>query len=280
MRIDDCMGLVTDEKTTEEMDFIKILNYNIRYIKINKINSSGTIVLLHGIGASAERWSELLPHIDNNNNIIIPDIIGFGYSEKPLIEYSIDLFMRFLDEFFKKLEIKNPIIIGSSFGGQLVIEYCLRNPDYFKKIILVSPAGTQVRSTFVLSQYIFSALYPTIDNAKRAFQMMSNNNNHQIKDSIIKDFVNRMRLPNAKYAYISTLLALRRNNDLKDKLSEIKVPTLVIWGRNDATIPMNNIEYFKVNPFIKTFVMEDCGHTPFVENPQGFYKLVKDFLET
>jgi pimeloyl-ACP methyl ester carboxylesterase len=89
-----------------------------------------------------------------------------------------------------------------------------------------------------------------------------------------------MRLPNAKYAYISTLLALRRNNDLKDKLGEIKVPTLVIWGRNDTTIPVNNIEYFRVNPLIKTCVMEDCGHTPFVESPLEFYKLVKDFLES
>src|SRR5215210_9424790 len=191
------MSLISDEKTTEEMNFIKILSYNVRYVKIKKINSIGTIVLLHGIGASAERWSELLPYIDNNHNIIIPDIIGFGYSEKPLIEYSIDLFMKFLDEFLKKLEIKNPIIIGSSFGGQLVIEYCLRNPDYFKKIILVSPAGTQVRSTFVLSQYIFSALYPTIENTRRSFQMMSNNSNHQVNDFQVKDFVNRMRLPNA-----------------------------------------------------------------------------------
>src|SRR5215210_4844169 len=234
------MSLISDEKTTEEMNFIKILSYNVRYVKIKKINSIGTIVLLHGIGASAERWSELLPHIDTDHNIVIPDIIGFGYSEKPLIEYSIDLFMKFLDEFFKKLDIKNPIIIGSSFGGQLVIEYYLRNPDYFKKIVLVSPAGTQIRSTFVLSQYIFSALYPTIDNAKRAFQMMSNDNHHQVNELVIKDFVNRMRLPNAKYAFISTLLALRRNNDLKNKLKEIRVPTLVIWGRNDATIPVSN----------------------------------------
>jgi len=274
------MTLFSDEETTEEMSFIKILNYNIRYIKISKVNSSGTIVLLHGLGASAERWAELLPHMDNNYDIVIPDIIGFGYSEKPLIEYSIDLFMKFLDEFFKKLEIKNPIIIGSSFGGQLVIEYSLRNPDYFKKIILISPAGTQIKSTFVLSQYIFSALYPTIDNAKRAFQMMSNNNHHQINDSLIKDFVNRMRLPNAKYVYISTLLALRKNNDLKNKLREIITPTLVIWGRNDATIPVNNIEYFKENPSIKTCVMDGCGHTPFVEKPQEFYELVKDFIES
>jgi pimeloyl-ACP methyl ester carboxylesterase len=274
------VSLLSDEKSIEEMNFIKIMGYNIRYIKINKINSTETVVLLHGIGASAERWSDLLPCFDSRYDIIIPDIIGFGYSEKPLIEYSIDMFMKFLDEFFSKLNIKNPIIIGSSFGGQLVIEYCLKNPQYFKKIVLVSPAGTQIRSTFVLSQYIFSALYPTIDNAKRAFQMMSNSNHHIVNDYVIKDFVNRMRLPNAKYAFISTLLALRKNNNLKNKLGEIIVPTLVVWGRNDATIPVSNIEYFKANGLIKTCVIEDCGHTPFVEKPQEFYKLVKDFIES
>jgi pimeloyl-ACP methyl ester carboxylesterase len=89
-----------------------------------------------------------------------------------------------------------------------------------------------------------------------------------------------MRLPNAKYAFISTLLALRKNNNLKNKLSEINVPTLVIWGKNDATIPVSNIEYFKSNPSIETCVMEDCGHTPFVEKPQEFYKLVKNFIES
>ncbi|MDQ6864692.1 MAG: alpha/beta fold hydrolase, partial [Thermoproteota archaeon] len=95
------------------MDFIEILGYQIRYIRVNNVNSKETIVLLHGIGASAERWSELLPLL-NNYNIIIPDIIGFGYSEKPLVHYQIDFFLKFLDDFFHKLEIKNPIGIGSS----------------------------------------------------------------------------------------------------------------------------------------------------------------------
>jgi 2-hydroxy-6-oxonona-2,4-dienedioate hydrolase len=272
------MSLVSDEERNETMDFINILGYNIRYIKIDKVNSNETMILLHGIGASAERWSELVPLIDNYN-IIIPDIIGFGYSEKPRIEYNIDLFVRFLDELFLKFEVKNPIMVGSSFGGQLILEYYFRHKEFFKKMILVSPAGTQERPTLALRQYTYSSLYPTRENTERAFKMMSHNN-QQVKDSTIKDFINRMKQPNAKHSFVSTLLALRKNSDLQDNLKEIKIPTLVIWGENDTTIPVENIEYFRDIPFVKTHIMEGCGHVPFVENPIEFYKIAKKFIES
>jgi 2-hydroxy-6-oxonona-2,4-dienedioate hydrolase len=272
------MSLVSDEERNETMDFINILGYNIRYIKIDKVNSNETMILLHGIGASAERWSELVPLIDNYN-IIIPDIIGFGYSEKPRIEYNIGLFVRFLDELFLKFEVKNPIMVGSSFGGQLILEYYFRHKEFFKKMILVSPAGTQERPTLALRQYTYSSLYPTRENTERAFKMMSHNN-QQVKDSTIKDFINRMKQPNAKHSFVSTLLALRKNSDLQDNLKEIKIPTLVIWRENDTTIPVENIEYFRDIPFVKTHIMEGCGHVPFVENPIEFYKIAKKFIES
>jgi 2-hydroxy-6-oxonona-2,4-dienedioate hydrolase len=272
------MSLVSDEERNETMDFINILGYNIRYIKIDKVNSNETMILLHGIGASAERWSELFPLLDDYN-VIIPDIIGFGYSEKPRIEYNIGLFVRFLDELFLKFEVKNPIMVGSSFGGQLILEYYFRHKEFFKKMILVSPAGTQERPTLALRQYTYSSLYPTRENTERAFKMMSHNN-QQVKDSTIKDFINRMKQPNAKHSFVSTLLALRKNSDLQDNLKEIKIPTLVIWGENDTTIPVENIEYFRDIPFVKTHIIEGCGHVPFVENPIEFYKIAKKFIES
>ena len=89
-------------------------------------------MLLHGLGASIERWSELLPLL-TNYNVIIPDIIGFGYSEKPLIHYHMDIFLKFLDELFNKLEINKPIEIGSSFGGQLILNIILKIKIFLKK---------------------------------------------------------------------------------------------------------------------------------------------------
>jgi 2-hydroxy-6-oxonona-2,4-dienedioate hydrolase len=272
------MNLVSDEQRNEIMDFVNIMGYNIRYIKIDKANSDETIILLHGIGASAERWSELVPFLDNCN-IIIPDIIGFGYSEKPRIEYNIDLFVKFLDELFLKFKIRNPIVIGSSFGGQLILEYYFRHKDFFKKMILISPAGTQERPTLALRQYTYSSLYPTRENTERAFKMMSHSN-HKVNESLIKDFINRMKQPNAKHSFVSTLLALRKNSDLQDNIREIKIPTLVIWGKDDTTIPVENIEYFRDIPFVKTCIMDDCGHVPFVEKPLEFYEIIKKFIES
>jgi pimeloyl-ACP methyl ester carboxylesterase len=261
------------------MDFIDILGYNMRFIKVCRPESKKTIVLLHGLGASAERWSALWPLL-KKYNVVIPDLIGFGYSEKPLIEYTIDFFVRSLDEFFRKMQIQNPIILGSSFGGQLAIEYSLTYKDFFEKMILVSPAGTLEKPTYVLSQYIFSGLYPTNENVHRAFEMMANNKEYVVDDATVKDYVNRMRLPNSKYSLISTLLAMRKDQSLRKRLIEIAIPTLVIWGRNDTTIPVENLEYFKQMPNVMTLILEGSGHSPYVEKPLQFYKIIENFIDS
>ncbi len=268
----------SNKDKNEVMDFVKILGYQIRYIKFTNPNSEDTLVLLHGLGASAERWSELLPFL-SDYNVIIPDIIGFGYSEKPLIYYNMDLFLKFLEEFFNKLEINKPIAIGSSFGGQLTLEYYFKHKDFFKKMILVSPAGTQDRPTLVLRQYIFSSLYPTYENTEVAFKTMAAKN-YKVKNSTIKDFVNRMRLPNAKHSLISTLLALRKDVNFPSKIRRIDIPTLVIWGSDDRFIPIQNLEYFNGIPSVKICIMEDCGHSPFIERPSMFYKIINDFIKS
>ena len=64
------------------------------------------LVLLHGIGASAERWVPVFPGLSEKFEVIIPDIIGFGYSDKPTVEYTMDFFVEFLDKFMKSLYIK------------------------------------------------------------------------------------------------------------------------------------------------------------------------------
>lgn len=271
------MSLISDYQNSENMRFIEVLGYQIRYLHFNKTNSNQTLVLLHGIGASADRWSKLWPYL-NNYNVFIPDLIGFGYSEKPLVEYKIDFFVSFLKEFFDKLDITNPIIIGSSFGGQLVIEFSIRNKDFFKKIILVSPSGALDKPTYVLNQYIFSALYPTRENVEMAFNMMANVKDYKVDEITTRDFINRMKLPNAKYSLMSTLLALRKDHTLAFHLKEITIPVLLIWGREDTTIPVENIDYFKELPILEIHIMEECGHTPYVEKPEEFYKIIDTFI--
>lgn len=256
--------------------------YGIRYLDYDNIphktdDDDNFLILLHGIGASAERWMLVAPALSKHFRVIVPDIIGFGYSDKPTVEYTIDFFMDFLGGFLENLRIHNPNIIGSSLGGYLAAEFAIRFNARVKKLILAAPAGIMRSSTNVLDQYIMAALYPTYENALRAFMDMAFDPS-VVTEKTVRDFVNRMRLPNAKYAFMSTLLGMRDGPKLSDRLSKILAPTLLIWGDKDSMIPLQySTEYTKI-PGSSLIVMNDCGHTPYVENPVVFNQAILKFL--
>ena len=215
--------------------FINIDENKIRYLESG--NSDNTLVLIHGLGASANRWEYVIPHFEKNYRVIVPDLIGFGYSDKPLVDYTTDFFSEFLKKFLEKLDIKNPVLIGSSLGGQIIAEYTLNNNNAVQKLILISPSGIMKHSTPALDAYVMAALYPNQEAAKNAFEMMSGSSKN-IDPKIVEGFVKRMRLPNAKMAFMSTLLGLKNSQILTEKLSSITVPTMVIWGELDPVIPV------------------------------------------
>ena len=263
------------------MKLIDVNNYNIRYLHYtNKATSikKNTLVLLHGIGASADRWSNVLPTLSKYYNLIVPDIIGFGYSDKPTVEYTMDFFVGFFEDFLSKLKVEKLSIIGSSFGGYLATEFAVRNQEKVSKLILAAPAGAMRTSTRVLDQYIMAALYPTYENTSRAFKDMAQEPSI-VDEGTVRDFMNRMRLPNAKYAFMSTLLAMRDSEGLVGKLSRISIPTLLIWGGNDRMIPLAYSKEYAEIPNNHLTVIDNCGHTPFVEKPTEFNDIVLGFLK-
>ncbi|MGB7633708.1 MAG: alpha/beta hydrolase, partial [Nitrososphaeraceae archaeon] len=144
------------------MNLVHMDEYTTRYLSGNNFNpeSARVLVLLHGIGASAERWVPVFPGLSEKFEVIIPDIIGFGYSDKPTVEYTMDFFVEFLEKFMKSLYIKQATFIGSSFGGFLATEFTMKFPSQVNKLVLVSPAGTMRTSTQTLDEYIMAALYP------------------------------------------------------------------------------------------------------------------------
>ena len=257
--------------------FINIDENKIRYLESG--NSDNTLVLIHGLGASANRWEHVIPHFKEHFRVIVPDLIGFGYSDKPLVDYTTDFFSEFLKKFLEKLDIKNPVLIGSSLGGQIIAEYTLNNNDTVKKLVLISPSGVMKHSTPALDAYVMAALYPNQEAAKNAFEMMSGSSKN-IDPKIVEGFVKRMRLPNAKMAFMSTLLGLKNSQILTEKLSSITVPTMVAWGELDPVIPVKYAD--SIVSTIKDcrfYRMDGCGHTPYVDDPEIFAKTVMKFLD-
>lgn len=259
---------------------IQIHGNRIRYLEYSNFNSTEeeTLVLLHGIGASAERWSKVIPFFHEHFRTIVPDIIGFGYSDKPTVEYNIPYFVKFLKDFLNRVGVKSASIAGSSFGGLVAAEFAINDINMINKLILVSPAGTMKTSTKTLEEYILASLYPTHDNVWRAFNNMAFDPRTVTEETIL-EFIDRMKLPNAKYAFMSTMLAIRNTTDLASRLSKVKSPTMIIWGQNDEMIPVKYCEDYRNIPNSNVKVIPRCGHTPFTEKPELFSKIAIDFLK-
>ena len=255
---------------------IEIDGNAIRYIEEG--TSEENLLLIHGLGASAERWEHVIPQFAKNYRVLVPDLIGFGLSDKPLVDYTTDYLSDFIRKFLKKLNINSVSIIGSSLGGQIGAEFTYQNNSMVEKLVLISPSGIMKHSTPALDAYVMAALYPSDSSASNAFQIMSGSKN--IDKKTIKGFVQRMKLPNAKMAFMSTLLGLKDAEIISEKLVSIKSPTLIIWGENDPIIPIKYAQSFVSEIDDCRFVkMENCGHTPYVEVPDKFYKIVSDFLK-
>ena len=166
---------------------------NIRYLLDG--TSERDLILIHGLGASAERWEHVIPNFAKDYRVIVPDLIGFGQSDKPLVDYTTEYLGEFIKQFLNQIDVNRVSIIGSSLGGQIAIDFTSVNPTNVDKLVLVSPSGIMKHSTPALDAYIMAAMYPNIDTAQHAFQMMSGRDN--IDEITIKGFVKRMKLPNA-----------------------------------------------------------------------------------
>jgi len=262
-----------------KQDIVKIDGYSIRYLEDGSSRTKH-VLLLHGLGASAERWSKIMPIFAKHFHVVAPDIIGFGYSDKPEISYTIPFFLDFVKDFAHTLGMENLTLIGASLGGQIAAEFAITNRNTIENLVLVTPAGMMKEPTPVLNYYIAAAMYPTFDNAKKAFKQMAGDP-RAVDEVYARDFVNRMQLPNAKYAFMSSIMGSKAAPNLSGRLGEIEAPTLIVWGEKDALIPVRYARKFqKEIKGSQMTIIKSSGHTPYFEKPETFSDIVLEFLTT
>src|SRR5579872_180713 len=256
--------------------FVTVNRNNIRYLEDGQ--SDRNLILLHGLGGYAERWSALMPHLNKKYHVFAPDLIGYGQSDKPSVDYTPEFFIKFVFDFMQTLGIKKAFMIGTSLGGQITAECAATQNAIIEKIILISPAGIMRKSTPTLDAYTMAALYPNYDSVKNAYQMMIGQDK-QVSEISIERFVTNMSRPNAKMVFLSTLLGLKNAPDIFEKLGKINIPTLVIWGKDDKLIPFEYAQQFVSSIKNCDFIpMEGCGHSPYVEDPSKLSDVVIKFF--
>lgn len=256
--------------------FVTINRNNIRYLEDGQ--SDRNLLLLHGLGGYAERWSNIMPFLSKKYHIFAPDLIGYGQSDKPSVDYTVDVFIKFVFDFIESVGMKKTFVIGTSLGGQIAAECAATQNPAIEKVVLISPAGVMRKSTPTLDAYTMAALYPNRDSVKNAYQMMIGPDK-QVSEISVERFVTNMSRPNAKMVFLSTLLGLKNAPDIFEKLQKITSPTMVIWGREDKLIPFEYSQHFVSSIRNCEFVpMDGCGHSPYIEDPERLSEIITKFF--
>jgi len=248
-------------------------------IKYQEAGSGPAVVLLHGLGGNSTNWAFNTPALAQKFRVIVPDQVGFGQSDKPLINYRVGTYVDFLDKFLSELKVERATLVGNSMGGWIAALYTLKYPSKVDRLVLVDSAGFAPPKEFDLNA--LAGLNPsTRDEMKRLAGMVFYN--PLLKSDAAVDVLLAQRMAAGDGYTIQRLVeSIHRGDDMLDgKLSAVKQPVLVVWGREDGLTPLaREGEKFKRElPSAQMVVFDQCGHAPQVEKAAEFNAAVLKFL--
>ncbi len=248
-------------------------------IKYVEAGSGPVVVLLHGLGGNSTNWVFNTPALAQKFRVIVPDQVGFGQSDKPFINYRIGTYVDFLDKFLAELKVERATLVGNSMGGWVAALYTLKYPSKVERLVLVDAAGFAPPKEFDLNA--LAGLNPsTRDEMKRLANLVFFN--PMFKSDAAVDVLLAQRLSAGDGYTIQRLVeSIYRGDDMLDgKLSAVKQPVLLVWGREDGLTPLaREGERFKRElPSAQMLVFDSCGHVPQVEKAVEFNAAVLKFL--
>ena len=246
-----------------------------RDLRYYDIGSGPPLLLIHGIGGDADEWAFCFGALAATHRVVALDLLGFGRSDKPAIEYGIAVFVEVLDHFLRALNIPRASLIGSSLGGWIAAAFALRFPQRVDKLVLVSTAGVWAGPTDLPFDLHVST------HAHMRYVMERVFYNKSLATNEIVDLAYRQHLERGDGYTIDRLLHNLRDGRerLDDSIGRLTMPVLVIWGEQDELIPVENARRIhELVPGSKLEIIPQCGHLPALERPEEFVRLVTDFL--
>jgi 2-hydroxy-6-oxonona-2,4-dienedioate hydrolase len=247
-----------------------IYGQNIRYFEAGQ---GPTVILLHGLGAVKEVWLASLGALSAKYHVYAIDQIGFGRSDKPLLDYKIGTWVDFLQAFMQSQNIAKATLVGNSLGGWIALDFTVQHPEMVDKLVLVDAAGLAWQGA------VTADLNPSSVVGTRALLESLFYNKKMVTDEFVQNvFTNHMR-NNDGYTIQRTLAGFAQPQFEDDRLKSVHASTLVIWGRQDELIGVERAEKFHDGiAGSKLVVFDQCGHAPQIEKAEEFNKALLDFL--
>jgi pimeloyl-ACP methyl ester carboxylesterase len=247
------------------------------------------LLFLHGLGGVWQNWLLNIAAFKDTHRCVAFDLPGFGESEKPREDISIPGFAKAADAVCRKLGIENPVVLGNSMGGFVGAELALSFPTRVSKLVLVSAAGLSTeyvkREPVLATARAWAALITRAGS--QADTVIRRKRLRRVALQAIVRYPEKLSVPlttelvrgGGSPGFNDAFRALLTYS-FRDKLEKIEVPVLIVWGRNDILVPVDDAEEFEhlIGENAHAVIFDDTGHLAMLERPSRFNELVRGFL--
>jgi pimeloyl-ACP methyl ester carboxylesterase len=257
-------------------EYVEAGGYRLHYLEaMPAAGGAGTpLVLVHGLGARAEDWAAMMvPLAAQGFHVYAPDLLGYGDSPKPDVNYSIALEEQTVANFMQAVHVARADVGGWSMGGWVVMKLAIDHPARVDRLIIYDSAGVYFPATFA------AELFTPVDAAGLNHLMaMLTPKPRAMPAFAVKDVVRKLQ-ENA-WVIDRSMASMTNGRDLLDfQLYRISQPMLIVWGAQDTLIPLAVGERIhKGVPQSVLHVVEGCGHLAPAECARPVIASTVDFL--
>jgi pimeloyl-ACP methyl ester carboxylesterase len=248
------------------------MNYTIKQVDKFKYIEEGEgepLILLHGLFGALSNFDDLISYFKNHNKVVVPLL---PLLDMDLLHTSVGGLQKFVHKFIEFHDFQNVHLLGNSLGGHVAILNVLKQPERIKSLILTGSSGlfeNGMGDTYPKRgdyDYIKKKTELTFYDPKIATK--------ELVDEVYEIVNNRL-----KAIKIIALAKSAIRNNLGEDINQIKQPTLLIWGNNDAiTPPFVGREFHRLIPNSELHFIDKCGHAPMMEVPDEFNRILHKFL--
>ncbi|RZL80392.1 MAG: alpha/beta fold hydrolase [Rhodococcus sp. (in: high G+C Gram-positive bacteria)] len=243
------------------------------------------VVLIHGSGPGVTAWANwrtTIPVLAKNYRVIAPDVLGFGYTERPDgVEYNSATWTDHLVGFLDALGLERVSIVGNSFGGSLALRIATEHPDRVDKLVLMGSVGVPFEITAGLDAVW--GFEPSLPAMRKLLDVFAYDR------SLVNDELAELRLaaatrPGVQEAFSAMFPAPRQQgvDEMavdEDRIAALDHETLIVHGRDDQVIPLSNsLRLLELIERSQLHVFGRCGHWVQIEHSVRFSRLVSQFL--
>ena len=272
-----CFAQAPAPAAQPEEKSIPVFGQTIRYWDVG---SGPVVVLVHGLGSAKDGdWGRVIAPLSRKYRVIAPDQIGFGHSDKPLLDYKIQTYVDFLNEFLRDLKIEKASLVGESLGGWISALYVVEAAGGahlvpVQKLVLVDAAGLQQ------DKPIPNLNPATLEDMRKVLEAVFFDTSWVTEPGLQQIFADKLAKHDGYTVHSILSNPALASERLDGRLAQIKVPTLVVWGKQDTLLPISSGERYAAGiPGARLVSFDQCGHVPPIEKTAEFAAALSAFLD-